>query len=347
MKKLLWTVAALAALSFAVVGCNQNTDDATKTDTSTSGTTTGSTTTGTDANKTDGNTQDANNENVEDNVTEDGKLAALWVPGTSYGGTIEYEMVANGDYGNATASEVMFNIDVSGITDLKVKDTFTLEFKVTECDGAISTLGYGTALDNWAWHSTTVQDLGATYKITLDVSTLEKIADNKAGIKFVPQDSDGALIGKKLTLKVEGLKVTHVPYVAGAEKVIYETAQTESGNVDFNITADNFTEYLKDYTKIIFTLKNGGTEDRNGWGILCLISQETSGAWTWHNLKSNTTLGTDQNGQLSSASFAAGAETTMELSLQDLADAVKAEGETNRLALQTSNGALLLKITLK
>ena len=56
MKKLLWTVAALAALSFAVVGCNQNTDDATKTDTSTGSTTTGSTTTGTDANKTDGTT---------------------------------------------------------------------------------------------------------------------------------------------------------------------------------------------------------------------------------------------------------------------------------------------------
>ena len=131
------------------------------------------------------------------------------------------------------------------------------------------------------------------------------------------------------------------------EKVIFETAQTKSGNVDYSITEANFTEYLKDYTKIIFTLKNGGTEDRNGWGVLCLISQETSGDWTWHNLKSNTTLGTDQYGQLSSASFAAGAETTMELSLQDLADAVKAEGETNRLALQTSNGALLLKITLK
>ena len=56
MKKLLWTVAALAALSFAVVGCNQNTDDATKTDTTTGSTTTGSTTTGTDANKTDGTT---------------------------------------------------------------------------------------------------------------------------------------------------------------------------------------------------------------------------------------------------------------------------------------------------
>ena len=131
------------------------------------------------------------------------------------------------------------------------------------------------------------------------------------------------------------------------EKVIFETAQTESGSVDFNITADNFTEYLKDYTKISFTLKNGGTEDRSGWGVFCLISQETSGSWTWHNLKSNTTLGTDQYGQLSNSSFEAGAEATIEVSLQDLADAVKAEGETNQLTLQTSNDALLLKITLK
>ena len=274
------------------------------------------------------------------------KLASTWVPGTSYTGTVEYEMVENGKYKNATASNVMFNIDVTRLA-LKEKDSITVEFKVTECDGTISQIGYQSSIDSWVWHSVNAKELGSTYKISFKVDTTTSFENNLVDIKFVPQDSDGALIGKKLTIKIEGLKVTHVPYVDGADYTIFETAQTESGNVfGFAITADKFTEYLKDYNTIIFTLKNGSAEARDGWGVLSLISQETSGGWTWHNLKDNAELGTNSYGQLSLSSFSSGAEETVEVDLQKLADAVKAEGDTNQLALQTSNEALLLKISL-
>ena len=130
------------------------------------------------------------------------------------------------------------------------------------------------------------------------------------------------------------------------EKVIFETAQTESGNVDYSITEANFTEYLKDYTKIIFTLKNNSADDHSNWGVFALVACDTS--WIWTNIASNETLGTNEYGQVSVSSFATGVEGTIEVDLQTLADAVKTTGgEGSSLAMQTSNDALLLKITLK
>ena len=135
----------------------------------------------------------------------------------------------------------------------------------------------------------------------------------------------------------------------GTEVIIFDTPQESSGNVDnFDITAEKFAEYIASgKNTVVFTLLNSADESRSNWGVLAFISAETASPWEWHNLCDNTDLGTNQYGQLAIANFSSGATGEIEVSLELLANAVKAEGETNKLALQTSNGALLQSVKIK
>lgn len=135
----------------------------------------------------------------------------------------------------------------------------------------------------------------------------------------------------------------------GTEVIIFDTPQESSGNVDnFDITAEKFAEYIASgKNTVVFTLLNSADESRSNWGVLAFISAETASPWAWHNLCDNTDLGTNQYGQLAIANFSSGATGEIEVSLELLANAVKAEGETNKLALQTSNGALLQSVKIK
>ena len=160
---------------------------------------------------------------TEPEVSNDA-LTTTFKFGETYSGTVTYPMIANGDWGNATASEVMFNIDLSD-QSLKAKDVVKISFKITECSSeAVATIGYQSVLDNWGWHTVNAKELGSTYNISFEIGETTTFEDNLAGVKFTPQDSDGSLIGKDLVIKIEDLSVTLVPYVEGAKqtKVLYE-----------------------------------------------------------------------------------------------------------------------------
>ena len=133
------------------------------------------------------------------------------------------------------------------------------------------------------------------------------------------------------------------------EVVIFDTPQEKSGDVNnFDITATKFAEYIASgKNTIVFTLLNSADVSRSTWGVLALISAETVSPWKWHNLADNTDLGTNKYGQLAIANFSSGATGEIEVSLELLANAVKAEGETNKLVLQTSNDALLQSVKIK
>ena len=155
---------------------------------------------------------------------EETLLPTTFKIGETYSGKVTYPMVENSGYGNATASEVMFNIDLSDQT-LKTKDVVKVSFKITECSSdAINSFGYQSQIDNWGWHSINVKELGSTYNLSFEVGETTEFEGNLVGIKLVPQDSDGSLIGKDLVIKIEDLSVTLVPYVEGAKqtKVLYE-----------------------------------------------------------------------------------------------------------------------------
>ena len=160
---------------------------------------------------------------VEEDSTE-AALATTFKFGETYSGKVTYPMVENSGYDNATASDVMFNIDLSDQT-LKTKDVVKVSFKITECSSdAINSFGYQSQIDNWGWHSINVKELGSTYNLSFEVGETTEFEGNLVGIKLVPQDSDGSLIGKDLVIKIEDLSVSLVPYVEGAKqtKVLYE-----------------------------------------------------------------------------------------------------------------------------
>lgn len=166
---------------------------------------------------------------VTTNITLKAKWEGPLLPttfkiGEIYSGKVIYPMVENSGFGNATASDVIFNIDLSEQT-LKTKDVVKLTFKVTESSSyAINSLGYQSQIDSWGWHSINVKELGSTYNLSFEVGETTEFEGNLVGIKLVPQDSDGSLIGKDLVIKIEDLSVTLVPYVEGAKqtKVLYE-----------------------------------------------------------------------------------------------------------------------------
>ncbi len=211
----------------------------------------------------------------------DTALASIWIPGETYSGSVSYSMVSNGENGS-TASEVMFNINVSSLT-LAANDTISVSFKVKETNNEFDQIGCGTALDTWAWHQETVKSLGSTYKFTftLDASHTDFSNDNNlVGIKFIPQEFAGDLIGETLTLEIEDLIVTHTAYVAGAETTdtIFEGAFTPYTDTFSAETLNSYLDLADGDVTLTFTYTfNNYTPEYNWDGVATLTGWNTSG----------------------------------------------------------------------
>lgn len=151
-----------------------------------------------------------------------------------------------------------------------------------------------------------------------------------------------------INIELKDVVITYEIPDPNAEEVIFDTPQEKPGNVDFAINQAKFDEYIAAGKKtIVFTVKNTADASRGGWGCLAFISQETTGSWAWHQIVNNTDLETNEYGQISFASLEAGATAEKEFSIELLKKAVTDIGETNQLALQTSNEVILQSIKIK
>ena len=219
----------------------------------------------------------------------------------TYSGKVTYQMVENSGFGNATASEAIFNIDLSEQT-LKTKDVVKLTFKITESSSdAINSLGYQSQIDNWGWHSINVKELGSTYNLSFEVGETTEFEGNLVGIKLTPQDIDGLLIGKDLVIKIEDLSVTLVPYVEGAEKDFW-TADTAEG-YDFGLECDYSKGIGIDASSLqagnILTFYYTLTEVENKWGVYSQL--KLAAGYSAQVLPSATDVGANEYGQINVA----------------------------------------------
>lgn len=126
-----------------------------------------------------------------------------------------YNMIENGEYG-ATAEQIIWNIDISTVTELKEKDQFVVTCNISGIPENGS-LGYQSEIDNWTWHSLTAKEDGSKYTFTFERGSEKTIEGTLAGFKFVPQHADKQLIGTKISLEITDLTVEYIPFIPGAE----------------------------------------------------------------------------------------------------------------------------------
>ena len=194
------------------------------------------------------------------------------------------------------------------------------------------------------WNNGLSGDQSLSLSQTIPDTYCKSFKDCKFVLSNPMTEGDKTLIN----IELKDVVITYEIPDPNAEEVIFDTPQEEPGNVDFTINQAKFDEYIAAGKKtIVFTVKNTADESRGGWGCLAFASQETSGAWTCHNIVENTDLGTNQWGQISFASLDAGATAEKELSIELLKKAVTDLGETNQLFLQTSNKVILQSIKIK
>ena len=257
MKKLLLIASALLAFTF--FGCEQPNNPSSP-DTGKSDLVTPTPDDSTGGDETTGD------DTTGDEETPNDALATTFKFGETYSGKVTYPMIKNSGYPNATASSVMFNIDLSE-QSLKAKDVVKLSFKITESSSdAINLFGYQSEIDNWGWHSINVKELGSTYDLSFEVGETTEFEGNSVKIKFVPQDRDGSLIGKDLIIKIEDLSVTLVPYVEETEVVIFEVKSSYQEEAHCK-EIGNKTELSEFAGKTVVLTIKYLEGDRNGWGI--------------------------------------------------------------------------------
>lgn len=251
-------------------------------------------------------------------------------------------MVENSGHNNATASEVMFNIDLSE-QSLKAKDVVKLSFKITESSSdAINSFGYQSKIDDWEWHSINVKELGASYNLSFEVGETTEFKENLVGIKFVPQDSDGSLIGKDLVIKIEDLSVTLVPYEEGTEKDFW-TADT-AGGYDFGLGCDYNNGIGIDASSLqagnILTFYYTLTKVENEWGVYSQL--KLAAGYSAEVLPSATDVGANQYGQIN----VSGTSFSYELTEADIT-AFAAESKDYKRLMVFGHNVILTKITVK
>ena len=235
---------------------------------------------------------------VEPEVSDDA-LATVFKFGETYSGKVTYPMIENSGYGNATASEVMFNIDLSEQT-LKTKDVVKVSFKITECSSEVVTsIACQSALKWDAWNSVNAKKLGDTYNFSLEVGENLEFKDNLLGVKFIPQ-GDKSLIGNNLVIKIEDLSVTLVPYVEGSVQTKFTNDNWIKTGVekqydgvyidwaDIGLPEDfNFSDYA--YLKINATLLKDDVEVITEWntGFIHLSDADGNNVQTISNINNN------------------------------------------------------------
>lgn len=159
-----------------------------------------------------------------------------------YSGSLEWDMVANGEWGNSTTKESIYlNVNVKDV-ELKKGDKIVVDFKLTSTEG-LQYIGYQSAVDPSSWAAVTTTE-NNTYKVSWTIGDKTTFDNNLFGFWFTPQGVDASLVGKKCKLNFESLKVTLIPYVPG----------TFDGNVDLTkLTGYNETEagIVKDFESIV------------------------------------------------------------------------------------------------
>ena len=135
---------------------------------------------------------------------------------------------------------------------------------------------------------------------------------------------------------------------AGAEEKPKDVVLTpdENGNIAL---VSALEEYLEKYDTITFKIKNEGTDDRSGWGVLKLMPTDAEDPFKWHD----GILSENQFGQLPGPdSFNAGDEYSYEFSLSSVVDALKTEATTksctkkHQLTAQPTNDAVLKSVVV-
>ena len=212
---------------------------------------------------------------VKENLTLKAKwkkaLAGIFEFDTEYNGWQEWSMIENESKdaaGTATIAEppLYLNVNVKD-KGLKEKDTIKVEVKFASTEG-LKQIGVLSAGDNYAWKQLTPNESN-TYEVEFKL-TKATFDNDLLGFWFVPQDGDGALIGKKYSLYYESIKVTHIPYVPeeGEEEVeLNKVTVSEDGKV---VTIENPT----------MLMKYGCTVEGN----VINYSGNSAAAWTYENI---------------------------------------------------------------
>ena len=227
--------------------------------------------------------------------------------------------------------------------ELKAKDVVKLSFKITESSSdAINSFGYQSKIDDWKWHSINVKELGASYNLSFEVGETTEFKENLVGIKFVPQDSDGSLIGKDLVIKIEDLSVTLVPYEEGTEKDFW-TADTAEG-YDFGLGCDYNNGIGIDASSLqagnILTFYYTLTKVENKYGVYSQL--KLAAGYSATVLPSATDVGANQYGQIN----VSGTSFSYELTEADIT-AFAAESEDYKRLMVFGHNVILTKITVK
>lgn len=164
-------------------------------------------------------------------------LAKIFDFNKEYSGYLEWDMVANGEWGNSTTKEAIYlNVNVKDVA-LKSKDVISVEFKVSSTEG-LQQIGYQSVVDDNTWYNVSPNESN-TYKVSWTIGDKTTFENDCLGFFFTPQGTGSSLVGKKYKLNFESIKVTLKPYVAGAF----------DGNVDLT-TLTGYDETEKGIVKV-------------------------------------------------------------------------------------------------